>query len=50
VKPLSPWDRPPVPAEPGDHDLHPTKTWDEVLTESYLLFKTEFAPRGPGST
>ena len=46
VPPLSPATLPPAPAEPGDHDLHRHKTWDEVLTESYERFKGDFAPRG----
>lgn len=46
VPPLSPTTRAPTPSEPGDHDLHPQKTWDEILTESYERFKSDFAPRG----
>jgi len=42
----APSERPMAPREPGDHNLHARKTWDEILTESYERFKSDFAPRG----
>jgi hypothetical protein len=46
VPSLAPRERPAAPSEPGAHDFKPPQTWDEILTESYEKFKTDFAPRG----
>lgn len=42
----APREHAPVPPEADEHDLHLQQTWDEILTESYEKFKSDFAPRG----